>query len=183
MHGPPVFPPQPDGVWQVVYSGDAWNTAENEDRYRRSLYTFWRRTSPHPAMTTLDAGSRETCAVRRIRTNTPLQALVLLNDETSIETAGGLALRMSESATSLDDAIATGFRLATARTPDTDELGVLRDLHEHTLAGYRDAPESANALLRSARITAPDTIDAADLAARVVIANVLLNLDEFVTRG
>ncbi len=183
MHGPPVFPPQPDGVWQVVYSGDAWNTAENEDRYRRSLYTFWRRTSPHPAMTTLDAGSRETCAVRRIRTNTPLQALVLLNDETSIETAGGLALRMSESATSLDDAIATGFRLATARTPDTDELAVLRDLHERTLAGYRDAPESANALLRSARITAPDTIDAADLAARVVIANVLLNLDEFVTRG
>jgi len=183
MHGPPVFPPQPDGVWQVVYSGDAWRTAEDDDRYRRSLYTFWRRTSPHPAMTTLDAGSRETCAVRRIRTNTPLQALVLLNDETSIEAAGGLALRMSEATGNLDDAITTGFRLVTARTPGPDELAVLRDLHERVRADYADRADDVAALLRSARISAPDTIDATDLAARIVLANVLLNLDEFVTRG
>ncbi len=183
MHGPPVFPPQPDGVWQVVYSGDAWTTAENEDRYRRSLYTFWRRTSPHPAMTTLDAGSRETCAVRRIRTNTPLQALVLLNDETSIEAAGGLALRMSGTTPSIDEAIILGFRLATARTPEPDEIAVLRDLYDRTLVGYRSSPESAAALLESARVTAPENGDAPELAARIVLANVLLNLDEFVTRG
>lgn len=183
MHGPPVFPPQPDGVWQVVYSGDRWMTAENDDRHRRSLYTFWRRTSPHPAMTTLDAGSRETCAVRRIRTNTPLQALVLLNDESFVEAAGGLALRTIEATNSIDDALVHGFRAATARTPDAGELTILRDLHDAALARFRDSPESAAALLAAARITGPTELDPAEVAARIVVANVLLNLDEFVTRG
>ncbi len=183
MHGPPVFPPQPEGVWQVVYSGDRWMTAENDDRHRRSLYTFWRRTSPHPAMTTLDAGSRETCAVRRIRTNTPLQALVLLNDESFVEAAGGLAMRMLEHSDSIDEALALGFRAATARPPAPAELAILRDLHTTTLERFRKSPESASALVAAARVEPGEDVDAAALAARIVIANVLLNLDEFVTRG
>jgi hypothetical protein len=121
--------------------------------------------------------------VRRIRTNTPLQALVLLNDETSIEAAGGLAWRMSGTTPSIDEAIILGFRLATARTPEPDEIAVLRDLYDRTLVGYRSSPESAAALLESARVTAPENGDAPELAARIVLANVLLNLDEFVTRG
>jgi len=90
---------------------------------------------------------------------------------------------MSEATGSLDDAITTGFRLVTARAPDADELAVLRDLHARVRADYADRADDADALLRSARISAPDTIDVTDLAARIVLANVLLNLDEFVTRG
>ena len=91
--GPSVFPPQPDGVWQMVYSAESWQTAMNEDRFRRGLYTFVRRTSPYPSMITFDGTSREVCTIRRIRTNTPLQALTLLNDPVMLEAAAGLAMR------------------------------------------------------------------------------------------
>ena len=87
MYGRSVMPPQPPGVWQVVYSSDKWDTSLGEDRYRRGLYTFWRRTSPYPAMMAFDATSRELCTVRRIRTNTPLAALVTLNDPAFVEAA------------------------------------------------------------------------------------------------
>jgi hypothetical protein len=92
--GPPVYPPQPDGVWQVVYNGAGWRESSGEDRLRRSLYTFFRRTAPYPTMLTFDAPSRDVCTPRRIRTNTPLQALALLNDVTYVEAARGLATRM-----------------------------------------------------------------------------------------
>ncbi len=95
MYGPSVMPPQPPGVWQVVYSGDAWKTSEGEDKYRRGLYTFWRRTSPYPSMMAFDATSREICTVRRIRTNTPLAALVTLNDPAFVEAAQELRARPS----------------------------------------------------------------------------------------
>ena len=89
MHGPSVFPVQPDGVWNIPYNTDKWTTSDGEDRYRRSLYTFWRRTSPYPSFMTFDATSREFCTVRRVRTNTPLQALTLLNDPASFDAARG----------------------------------------------------------------------------------------------
>ncbi len=98
MYGAPVMPPQPEGVWQMVYNvrGDhtRWENATGENRYRRALYTFWRRTSPYPSMLTFDAGTRELCVLRRIRTNTPLQALVSLNDPAYVEAAGALATRL-----------------------------------------------------------------------------------------
>ena len=94
MFGPSVFPLQPDGIWNMPYSSDKWTTSSGEDRYRRSLYTFWRRTSPYPSFMTFDATSREYCTVRRVRTNTPLQALTLLNDQASFEAARALAARM-----------------------------------------------------------------------------------------
>jgi hypothetical protein len=94
MFGPSVFPLQPDGIWNMPYSSDKWTTSSSEDRYRRSLYTFWRRTSPYPSFMTFDATSREYCTVRRVRTNTPLQALTLLNDPASFEAARALAGRM-----------------------------------------------------------------------------------------
>ncbi len=91
--GPSVMPPQPDGVWRTVYSSAQWVTAEGPDRYRRGLYTYWRRTSPYPSFLTFDAPSREFCTARRIPTNTPLQALVTLNDPVYIECATALAQR------------------------------------------------------------------------------------------
>ena len=89
LHGPSVFPPQPDGIWNIPYNTDKWTTSTGPDRYRRSLYTFLRRTSPYPTQMTFDATSREYCTVRRVRTNTPLQALALLNDEAFFEAAQG----------------------------------------------------------------------------------------------
>ena len=96
MYGPSVFPLQPPGIWNMPYNSDKWTTSEGEDRYRRSLYTFWRRTSPYPSFMTFDATSREFCQVRRVRTNTPLQALTLLNDPASFDAARALARRMLE---------------------------------------------------------------------------------------
>ena len=94
MYGPPVMPPQPEGIWQSVYSNAKWETATGEDRYRRAIYTYWKRTSSYPSMITFDMPSREVCTMRRIPTNTPLQALVTLNDEAYVECAAGLADRM-----------------------------------------------------------------------------------------
>ena len=93
--GPSVMPEQPDGVWQVVYSGETWNTEENQDKYRRAVYTYWKRTTPYPSMVAFDNPSREFCVSRRIRTNTPLQALVTLNDPVFIEMANAMAERMA----------------------------------------------------------------------------------------
>ncbi|MCP4012299.1 MAG: DUF1553 domain-containing protein [Phycisphaeraceae bacterium] len=182
MFGPPVYPPQPDGVWQVVYSGERWMTAEDDARHRRGLYTFWRRTAPYPSMVAFDAGSRETCVARRIRTNTPLQALVTLNDEAFVEAAGGLARRAWSEAGS-DGELVRAVRLAIARRPDPREIDVLQRLLEAETQRFRDAPERAAALIEAARATVPDGLDAASFAARIVVANVILNLDEFLNRG
>ena len=97
MYGPSVFPFQPPGIWNMPYNSDKWTTSEGEDRHRRSLYTFWRRTSPYPSFMTFDATSRELCTVRRVRTNTPLQALTGLNDEAFFEASRALALRVGTS--------------------------------------------------------------------------------------
>lgn len=143
MGGPPVMPWQPAGIWQVVYSSKQWETSPGEDRYRRALYTLWRRTSPYPSMTTFDAPSGETCTIRRIRTNTPLQALVTLNDPTLMEAAQHLAKRSSQaggpSATGRLDHI---FRSVLSRPPserEIDRLLALRDSAASELRRDRDS--------------------------------------------
>jgi hypothetical protein len=184
MFGPPVFPPQPDGVWEIVYSGDRWNTAMDDDRYRRAIYTFWRRTAPYPSMIAFDAGSRETCAVRRLRTNTPLQALVTLNDIAFIETAGGLARRAhAEAPDSQRLELERAFRLAVIRSPEEAEIEILEQLLEAQTLRFRDSPEQAAALILASGVERPEELEPADFAARIVVANVLLNLDEFLNRG
>ncbi|MBX7165069.1 MAG: PSD1 and planctomycete cytochrome C domain-containing protein [Pirellulales bacterium] len=184
MYGPSVMPPQPDGVWQVVYSGDTWNTSAGEDRYRRGIYTFWRRTSPHPMMTTFDAPSREVCVVRRSRSNTPLQALVTLNDPVFVEAAQALARRMLlESGASPAERIERGFRLCVARRPEADETARLVALVESELAAYRQDPEAAARMATEPLGPVPTGLDTAELAAWTVVANVLLNLDETLTKG
>ncbi|MBO0797921.1 MAG: PSD1 domain-containing protein, partial [Blastocatellia bacterium] len=127
--GPSVYPRQPEGIWMNPYDGNTikWNTSKGEDLYRRSIYTFLRRTAPYPMMTTFDATSREYCTVRRVRTNTPLQALNLLNDEAIFEMAHALARRMMvEARGGVDDKLGYGFRLCLARLPVQAELERLR---------------------------------------------------------
>ena len=128
--GPPVMPWQPEGIWQVVYSSRLWETSPGEDRHRRALYTLWRRTSPYPSMTTFDAPSGETCTIRRIRTNTPLQALVTLNDPTLMEVAQVLAKRATREASSGGEAtLDKMFRLVLMRPPTSEESRRLLALH------------------------------------------------------
>ncbi|MBZ5609948.1 MAG: PSD1 and planctomycete cytochrome C domain-containing protein [Acidobacteriia bacterium] len=146
MYGPPVMPWQPDGIWQVVYNSDQWILSSGEDRYRRSLYTFLRRTSPYPWMTTYDAPTGEVCTMRRIRTNTPLQALASLNDPVSMAAAQRIALRTLDEAGASDQArIAYMFQMAVGRQPSPSEAKRLLALHRDAQADL-DA-ESSQKLL------------------------------------
>ncbi|MDA0874296.1 MAG: PSD1 and planctomycete cytochrome C domain-containing protein [Bacteroidetes bacterium] len=128
--GPSVMPPQPDGIWKNPYNGQQWVAAEGEDRYRRAIYTYMRRTGPYPSMLTFDAPSREFCVSRRIRTNTPLQALVTLNDPAFWEAAEGLARRMEAAADSPAAQAALGYQLALGRPPSAATRATLTALAE-----------------------------------------------------
>jgi hypothetical protein len=177
LGGPSVFPLQPDGIWKNPYSNEKWTTSKGDDLYRRSLYTFIRRTSPHPAMMTFDASSREVCTVRRARTNTPLQSLTLLNDEAAMDNARALAERMRrEGGDELKAQLIYGFRLCTSRQPQAAEVARLVALYEQQLQLYRNDEKAARLLTKAVQSTS------AELAARVIVANVLLNLDETLTK-
>ena len=151
--GPPVMPWQPEGIWQVVYSSRQWETSPGEDRHRRALYTLWRRTSPYPSMTTFDAPSGETCTIRRIRTNTPLQALVTLNDPTLMEAAQHLARRaVSEGGPGDDGVLERLFRLVLARNPTATERERLLTLREEAAADLSKSSSSAAKLASYDRV-------------------------------
>jgi Protein of unknown function (DUF1553) len=182
--GPSVYPRQPEGIWMNPYDGNSikWTTSKGEDLYRRSLYTFIRRTAPYPMMTTFDATSREYCTVRRVRTNTPLQALNLLNDEAVFETARALARRMmTESSGGVGERLTYGFRLCLARSPGEKELGRLAELHRQQLEIYRGDIEGAKKIAQGVAVDDKKG-DPAEIAAWTMVANVLLNLDEMLTK-
>jgi len=183
MYGPSVMPPQPAGIWKITYSGADWKNATGEDRYRRGLYTYWRRTSPYPSMLTFDAGTRDICVIRRVRTNTPLQALVTLNDPVHVEAAGGLASRMTGAGKDRSSRAAHGFRLATMRPPSDAETKALVNLHQDTVRHFKDKPAEARQLIQSAGTTVPKGESAETFAAWITVANVLLNLDEVMMRN
>jgi hypothetical protein len=184
LGGPSVMPPQPEGLWQVVYSGDKWEISKGEDKYRRGLYTFWRRSMPHPAMTTFDAPTREFCVVKRTRSNTPLQALVLLNDPQYIEAAQALARRiLSWQDKGIRERVAYAFRLCLGRTPARKEVDRLAALYERERSNFGEHPVSAANMATSESPAAPETMGVSELAAWTVVANVLLNLDEMITKG
>ncbi|CUU37466.1 Planctomycete cytochrome C [Armatimonadetes bacterium DC] len=172
--GPSVFPYQPEGVWDIPYNADRWVMSEGEDRYRRGIYTFWRRSAPYPSFVAFDANSREVCTANRPRTNTPLQALVLLNDPVYIEAAQGLAKRMQKAGRgSVEKAIQYGFRCCTARYPQPQELNRLRQLYDRMLQSYRANPDATRKLVGK---------DDPPLAALTIVAHVMLNLDETITK-
>ena len=180
--GPSVKPYQPPGLWKAVsYDGElAYEPSTGRDLYRRSLYTYWKRQSPPPNMLTFDAGTRETCAVRRSRTNTPLQALVLMNDPVFVEAAKHLARRTLNEApeNTLAERAHYVFRLATARYPDTDELRVLTDVHAMQFRRFEGNAEAARQLLGDAKSHENPT----ELAAWTTVENLILSLDEVLMR-
>jgi hypothetical protein len=187
--GESVKPPQPFGLWEAVAYTDS-NTAHfkadlgAEKVHRRSLYTFWKRTSPPPQMTTFDAPSREACQVRRERTNTPLQALLLMNEPQYVEAARGLAERtLCEAGRAVDDRLTFMFRLVTARSPIDKELAELRATLNDLTVHYKSQPGAAKQLLATGETKVGPHDEPAVVAAWTMIANVILNLDEAITKG
>ncbi len=190
--GPSVSPYQPVGLWEELMSradGKNWTAqtyvqSHGPDLYRRTMYTFWKRTSPPPTLTTFDAPDRETCTVRRARTNTPLQALVLLNDPTYVEASRKLAERvMTEAGPEAAPRIDLAFRLVLARRPTAVELGLLQTAFTDEWNAFRQRPEAAEQLLRVGESPRNARLDVAELAAWSTIAGIILNLDETVTRN
>jgi mono/diheme cytochrome c family protein len=183
LGGASVKPYQPPGLWKELTGGGDFEQDHGEGLYRRSLYTFWRRTIAPPSMMTFDASAREACSVRETRTNTPLQALALLNEVTFVEAARVLAARvMREAGTSPDERIVRAFRLVTSRTPSDDELAILGGSLLRHLRKFRREPEAAAKLLTVGEAPLDKQLDPAELAAYTAVANVILNLDEVVTK-
>lgn len=184
--GPSVKPYHPPGLYEQVVSGSGTNTwvvGQGDEIFRRSMYTYWKRSVPHPAMLLFDAPFRETCALRRPRTNTALQALNLMNDPTYVEAARALAERMKrDGGNSTNDRITTGFRLVLARKPNDEELSILTAAFERSQKAFASDPAGAAELLKIGTIPADPKQPAADLAAWTVVAMTIFNLDEAVTR-
>jgi mono/diheme cytochrome c family protein len=171
--GPSVFPPQPDGVYRFTQIDKGWKAATGEDRYRRGMYTYFWRSAPHPQLVTFDAPDASVTCTRRNRSNTPLQALTLLNDTGFYEYAQGLAARINRETTSDDvEKLKHAFRLCVARSPSDRELNRLQAFLSRQQSDLKDKPDEAKKL----------SPDAPDRAAWVMVARVLLNLDEFITR-
>jgi hypothetical protein len=186
--GPSVRPYQPAGLWEQVavggdYSSQTYVPSKGRDLYRRGLYTYWKRSMPHPALVTFDAPTRESCTVTRARTNTPLQALVLLNDPTFLEAARALAQRiLREKGLDREGRLRFAFRLCTARTPDEREVRVLVRVLDLQWKNYLRDRQAAKELLGVGELPRPATLDGAELAAWTAVSNLLLNLDETITR-
>lgn len=212
MYGPSVMPYQPEGIWKSPWNGAAWKKSEGEDQYRRALYTFWKRGAPYPSMMTFDGTAREVCAARRVRTNTPLQALVTLNDSVYVEAAHCFAQRLEkEHPDDVRAQIAKGYERAVGRPISAEKLVALEQLYQQALTAYRQKPDEAAQLLGNApnSATAATTAFKPSLgkmapkaasttagvltstekqlfphsAALMVVANAILNLDEFVTKS
>jgi hypothetical protein len=168
IYGPPVFPPQPEGIWKSVYNGGVWEPSQGPDRFRRSIYTFVKRTAGYPALLAFDAPSRDLCSPRRFPTNTPLQALVTLNDPMFTELAAGMASRMREAGTTPRERIAFGCRLLTLDAPPAAMIDALEGLHATALEEF----------------TKPADTPAADvdLAALGIVATAILNFDQSLAR-
>ncbi len=186
--GPSVYPYQPKGVWEDVAYGDvfsaqAYPESSPRDLHRRSMYTFWKRTAPPAALATFDAPDREKCTARRSRTNTPLQALVLMNDPTYLEAARSLAQRViREAGRDPGKRLQLAYRVALARKPTSKELQALRDLAEVQTADYRKNRDRARLLLEVGQSKPETSIEPSELAAWTTVASAILSLDETITR-
>lgn len=182
--GPSVFPHQPDGIWKPVYSQDKWVTSPGDGKWKRGLYTFIRRTSPYPAMLTFDGSSRESCQIRRIRSNTPLQALTTLNDPVYIEAAQALARNTLTHSLNGNgsERIEWIFRRVVSRSPSPEEAAVISELLAKRLDYYQTDSDSAVRMATDPLGPLPENINAAEAAAWTNVANVLLNLDEFLNK-
>ena len=186
--GPSVYPYQPKGLWEEMafgggFSGQSYTPSTGEDLYRRSMYTVWKRTVPPPSLTTFDAPDREKCTARRTITNTPLQALVLLNDPTYVEASRVLAEKtISQAGRDPEKRVDFAFRLATDRKPRPQERAVLLTLAREELAEYRRDRTSAMKLIGVGEAKRNPKLDPAELAAWTTVASTILNMDETITK-
>jgi hypothetical protein len=178
--GPSVFPYQPDGIWDRPYNDDRWQESKGEDAYRRSLYTFIRRTSPYPSWSTFDAPTREFCTVRRVRTNTPLQALTTLNDPAFFVAAQALGREtLHDGGADASSRATFAFRHCLTRRPTAPELNRILAYYRAEVTYFRSQPKAAGLVAKGytgAATTLPEA------AAWTMVSNVLLNLDEAVTK-
>jgi hypothetical protein len=182
--GPSVYPLQPDGLWRAAFNGErSWTTSPGEDRYRRGLYTFWRRTVPYPSMTAFDAPSRESCTVRRLPSNTPLQSLVTLNDPVFVEAAQSLGRRISKFPGSPTERIVQAIQLVQVRPPMPGQVEALARLFETELSNYKGHPEDATRLASEPLGPIPPDLTAPEAAAWTSVGNILLNMDSIMTKG
>ncbi len=176
MYGKSVMPYQPEGIWNSVYNGEVWKQSEGEDQFRRGVYTFIKRTSPYPSMMMFDGSSREVCVSRRIRTNTPLQALVTLNDPVFVEASRQLAKRMMlRDPASPVTGIKTGYQMLTFREIPMEKLSILNNLYQDALNVYQMDTAAVRAITKEKEGTYQH-------AAMTIVANALLNLDEVITK-
>jgi len=178
MYGPSVFPYQPNGIWLSPWNGADWIKSEGKEQYRRALYTYWKRTAPYPAMMTFDGVAREVCTARRIRTNTPLQALVTLNDEAYIDMSRSLAYHMQEAGKDIKQQISKGYELAVYKSISEDKLSVLMKLYNESLQRFKKDKDKTCEM-----IGVDDQHNNPETAAMVVVANAILNLDEVITKN
>jgi hypothetical protein len=186
--GPSVCPEQPAGLWEQVavgggYSGQSYVPSRGRDRYRRGIYTYWKRSLPYPSLVAFDAPSREACTVSRPRTNTPLQALVLLNDPVYVEAARALALRtLQEGGPDLPGRLACAFRLCTGRQATDPEVQILTRVYRQQRENYHRDRQAAREFVWGGGAEPPSGVDVGELAAWTAVASLLLNLDETITR-
>jgi hypothetical protein len=186
--GPSVRPYQPLGLWEEVAYGAGFTAQKfvlgpDNHLHRRSMYTFWKRTSPPPSMALFDAPNRENCTVKRSRSNTPLQALALLNDPQFVEAARFLAQRLLTEAGDTPEArLNHAFLLTLSRPARPEELAILRQLYEEERANFAEEPARAEELLKVGNFPANDELDKVELAAWSTVASVILNMDEVITK-
>ena len=181
MYGPSVMPWQPEGIWMSPWNSDTWKKSSGQDQYRRAVYTFWKRTAAYPSMIAFDGVGREVCTVRRIRTNTPLQALVTLNDSAYLEMSRFYAYHMQDSVTNKNDIqsmISKGYEWAMYKPIHKDKLAVLVSLYDTALQKFKADKEKTCEM-----IGVDDQHNNPETAAMVVVANAMLNLDELITKN
>ena len=187
MGGPPIYPPQPDGLWrQTGRNEPKYIAARNEDRFRRGIYIIWRRAAPFASFVNFDGPDRSSCFPKRSRTNTPLQALTLLNDQAFVEMAMSLACTILVEGNKLSDRgkVSMAFRRTLTRTPNAREIEILLDLRISELKRLRAKPKRVEELISSCSILdIPDELSKIELASWFFVANALLNLDETITKG
>ncbi|MGI8965163.1 MAG: DUF1553 domain-containing protein, partial [Limisphaerales bacterium] len=180
---------QPPGLWEAVsfsadFSSQIYVQSKGEDLYRRGLYTYWKRSLPYPSLITFDAPNREVCTVQRQRTSTPLQALVLMNDPVFLEAARGLAQRIvTEGGDDISEKLNFAFRLTLARRPTKTETKLLKKIYRDQLQNFRKDKKAAQDFVKIGESAVPKNLDESELAAWMAVGNILLNLDETITKG
>ena len=179
MYGPSVMPYQPQGIWLSPWNGQDWVASTNGEQYRRALYTYWKRTAPYPSMITFDGAAREVCTARRIRTNTPLQALVTLNDDSYLDAARHLAYRMQkDGGPDLGNQIRSGYLMMMYKPLGDEKLKTLEKLYQEALIKLRNDKDKTCEM-----IGVDDEHNNPETASLVVVANAMLNLDEWITKN